>query len=357
MISFFITRFFLNSKSKEDDLKKLYFILTRVFPPKNMNLALRRLKNVFLTFIAWRYGVLLSNIKPVVLQIETVQGCNFNCVMCRAGSLEKKFMSYGEFKKILDEIPEACFIVMNLSGEPFLSKDTIKFIRHASFEKHMVVNIFSNFSVIPDPYEVLNSGLYEIHASIDSFDPEKFREIREGGNLHKVISNLEKLVYAKKRLNYRLPIISINTVYCRETREDAEDIIRNAIKIGVDRVKFQRLLYDVYPLHVPKKEEVKYLEMLKDKYKDKIEIVLNNFEEGGDKAGGYCYLAYFMLTIKVDGSVFPCCMPYPFFFPTESIMGNILKGDSFQIKRGKMIKNFRNKPPEFCKLCPIYHRK
>lgn len=356
MLKFILSRFSLGSKNKKQECQKLLFILRRIFPLKDMKLAERRLRNIFLTFVAWKYGLLLGRIRPIILQIETVMGCNFNCVMCRAGSLKKKMMSFEDFKKILEINPQACFIIMNLSGEPFLSKETTKFIKYASFEKKMIVNIFSNFSVIPDPYEVINSGLYEIHASIDSFNPEKFRMIREGGELSKVVSNLEKLTYAKRKAKSVFPIISINSIYCKETKEDAEDIINNAIRLGVDRVKFQRLLYDVYPLHVPESEDVKYLEKLRDKYKNKIEIVLNNFEDGGDRAKGYCYLAYFMLTIRVDGSLFPCCMPYPLFHPAESLMGNIINEENFENRRENFIRDFRKNPPTFCKLCPIYYR-
>lgn len=355
-IDFVMSRFGISKITR--DIQKINFIIKKILPKDNPEISIKRLKNLFLSFIAWRYGFFLGDIKPIILQVETVSGCNFNCIMCRAGSLKKEFMTYDEFEKILYKIPEAFVIIMNLAGEPFLSKDTLKLIRYASLERKAIVNIFSNFSVLPDPYEVLNSGLYEIHASIDTFDPIKFSKIREGGKLEKVISNLETLIETRKKIKKSLPIISINAVCSEETIEDTEDIILNAIKIGVDRVKFQRLLFDIPELHSPSQKSQQYLLYLKKKYKDKIDVILNNFENIGDKSDGYCYLAYFMLAIKVNGDVYPCCMPYPNFFPFESIMGNIFaSNNSWNKKRMEFVSNFRDSPPNFCQICPLYYRK
>jgi len=67
-----------------------------------------------------------------------------------------------------------------------------------------------------------------------------------------VVKNLKSLVEARRKLRKKLPIIGINSVYAKETKEDAEDIIKNAIDLGVDRVKFRRLAFDVPGiLHVP----------------------------------------------------------------------------------------------------------
>lgn len=358
VLDFILSRFGISRRIRtKEEIVRISYVANKIFPLNNAKLALRRAKNILLSFVAWRYGIIINNIKPSILQIETVSGCNFNCLMCRAGENKKEFMSFEDFSKIFEKIPEAFVAIMNLSGEPFLSKDTIKMIKYASSERNILVNIFSNFSVLPDPYQVIQSGLYEIHASVDSFDEKKFSKIREGGDLKKVLHNLQKLVEAKRKTGKYLPIISINAVLSEENTEDAEEIIKNGIKIGVDRIKFQRLLFNVPELHVPSEKSRQKVQELKEKYKNKIEIVLNNFEDIGTRANGYCYLAYFMATIRVNGTLYPCCMPYPFFFPTESIMGNIFENEkTFYQNRAKFIRNFRSNPPQFCKQCPIYKR-
>lgn len=357
-IDFLKGRFFINPlgrRSREEFLKLIY-LSSRVVPPDKPSLAIKRMKNVILSYLNWKFG-LSFEVSPCILQLEPVRGCNLNCVMCRAGELKKEFMSFDEFKKVLDTLPEVLIIVMNFAGEPFLSKETMKMIRYASFERKILVNIFSNFTVLPDPNDVINSGLYEIHASIDTFNPDKFRKIRVNGDLGKITDNLRKLVKKKKELRKIFPIISINAVSSKETIEDAEDIIKNGIEIGVDRVKFQRILYNTPELTIPDEDDFKYLMALKRKYRGKMEVVVNNFPWGGDYAPGYCYLAYFMTMVDVKGNLFPCCMTYAFFEPDKSSLGNIFEnGRGFIKRRKKFIREFRKEAPSFCKICPIYFR-
>ncbi len=77
----------------------------------------------------------------LILQVDPVRGCNLNCVMCGAGHLKLKKLPFDDFKKILDYFPEAMFIILNHTGEPFLSKDTLKMIKYS--QKIAIVIIFS----------------------------------------------------------------------------------------------------------------------------------------------------------------------------------------------------------------------
>jgi len=278
LVKFILKKMFLGQD-------KLRFALPRIFPPSDPKLSAIRMKNFILTYFVWKYGLELKT-KPVMLQIGPVRGCNLNCVMCGAGNLKIQKLPFDDFKMIIDKFPEAMFISLSDFGEPFLSKDTIKMIKYA--QKKAIVTMTSNFTVLPDPEEVINSGLFEIYASIDSFDKQKYDFIRRGGDINLIIDrtkmkglyqealrnqifkgkyeyenmngntldivvkNLKSLVEARRKLRKKLPIIGINSVYAKETKEDAEDIIKNAIDLGVDRVKFRRLAFDVPGiLHVP----------------------------------------------------------------------------------------------------------
>jgi hypothetical protein len=52
-------------------------------------------------------------------------------------------------------------------------------------QRKAIVIIFSNFTVLPSPEDIINSGLFEINASIDSFDKQKYNFVRKGGELNK----------------------------------------------------------------------------------------------------------------------------------------------------------------------------
>jgi MoaA/NifB/PqqE/SkfB family radical SAM enzyme len=164
------------------DAEKLRFALPRMFPPSDPKLTALRIKNFISTYLNWKFGLKL-NTKPVTLQIEPVIGCNLNCIMCGAGLLKLQKLSFDNFKKILDYFPEAMFINLNEDGEPFLSKDTLKMINYA--QRKTIVIIFSNFTALPSPEDIINSGLFEINASIDSFDKQKYNFVRKGGEINK----------------------------------------------------------------------------------------------------------------------------------------------------------------------------
>jgi MoaA/NifB/PqqE/SkfB family radical SAM enzyme len=352
------------------DTEKLRFALPRMFPPSDPKLTALRIKNFISTYLAWKYGLKL-NTKPVTLQIEPVRGCNLNCIMCGAGFLKLQKLSFDDFKKILDYFPEAIIIIPIGSGEPFLSKDILKMIKYA--QKKAIVMITSNFTILPPPEDIINSGLFEIHASIDSFDKEKYNFIRRKLNssefdfpnqnhdtLQIVIKNLKNLIYTRNKLKKKLPIISISSVFAKETKEDAEDIIKNAIDLGVDRIRFVRLAFDVPGLfHTPDINDFYYILELKEKYKNQIEIIPENFEFSPNQEI-FCLNAFFTAAVNVFGNVFPCCMPSAYKDMKLSKLGTVENEQSIKKaieKRQVFLKNFRNNPPEFCKECHLYIRK
>jgi MoaA/NifB/PqqE/SkfB family radical SAM enzyme len=164
------------------DTEKLMFALPRMFPPSEPKLTALRIKNFISSYLNWKFGLGLKS-KPVILQVEPARGCNLNCVMCGAGQLKIQKLPFDNFKKIIDNFPEAIFITLNYGGEPFLSKDTLKMINYA--QRKAIIIIFSNFTVLPSPEDIINSGLFEINASIDSFDKQKYNFVRKGGELNK----------------------------------------------------------------------------------------------------------------------------------------------------------------------------
>jgi MoaA/NifB/PqqE/SkfB family radical SAM enzyme len=391
------------SNHKRFHPERIIFAIKRIFPPSEPELSVRRMINFIATFVKWRYGFSIPKvkIKPVILMVETVRGCNLNCVMCGAGEFKLRTISFDRFRKIVDSFPEAFIIAPYFFGEPFLSKDIIKMIKYS--QKKALTILFSNLTILPNPEDLINSGLFELNVSIDTFDSEKYEFIRrsgnlkkilervgwdknqfeikersggeikkmglesggdgmrrEGGTLGRVIQNLRTLIQTRKKLKKKLPIICINSVYAKETKEDAEDIVRNAIDLGVDKVKFQRLAPDDFGvLHAPDIDDVLHIIKLKEKYKDQIEIILANFEFESE-VKGYCFEGYFMVAVDIFGNILPCCMPNIFEDIGKAKFGDFRDGKGVGEaleKREIFINNFRNNPTEFCKKCHIYIRK
>lgn len=319
----------------------------------------RRLKNIVVSYLARKSGFMLSDSpRPVTIFIETVKGCNFNCVMCRAGELAKSYMSFETFKKLVDLFQDSLYVFPYVVGEPMLNKDIYKMIKYSSQVKKQVVLVISNFSVI-SPEELVKSEPVEVSASIDSVNPEKFSKIRVNGNLNQVLGNVEKLIEVKKNLRSYLPVVSFNTTLMRENSDEVEDIVKVGISMGVNKFYFQTVFkadfLNIYG-EIPELYSIERVRELKNKYKGKAKIFLISYYEyeRGDYFSGYCQWAFSSLCIDVDGYAFPC---YILFSQRQKNFGNIFADyDKVMRRRAEFIKNFRKKRPDICEGCPLYFR-
>jgi molybdenum cofactor biosynthesis enzyme MoaA len=184
----------------------------------------KKILNIISSAIAQRFGIFIGEIQPIDIQVETVRGCNFRCIMCDAWKVKRiSFLSFEESKKILNQFSNSIFLTPYGIGEPFLNRDIYDIVKYASFSLKFIVGITSNFSVI-DPQKAINMGANEIMASIDSLDPEKFFLLRKG-NLDRVIENLKTILSLKQKNSQKFPTISIRTLISNENIDELENIV------------------------------------------------------------------------------------------------------------------------------------
>lgn len=349
---------------------QIRFLFSKAFPFRKPYLSVKRFWNLMFSYLQWKFGVSFFTVKPAMLTVEVVRGCNINCIMCGAGETKKSFLPFDKFKELIDRFEETIFIFLYLWGEPFLSKDITKIIRYASVQKNKIVTVYSNFTVLPDEIELINSEPYEITASIDTFDKNKYEFIRAGAKFDKVVENLQKLVKAKRELRKNFPIIGINSIVSEETLDDFELNIKRAIELGVDKIKFQGLF--PFPKtglkDISEQKKIKKITEIKKKYIDRIKIEVLPFYGGmgDDFPKGYCFLAHFSGAIDTNGYALPCCMPHQFFTnlstlllssKNDSVLGNVFEEHKTYIRnRVDFLKSFRNSRPTFCSNCPLYYR-
>jgi len=202
-------------------------------------------------------------------------------------------------------------------------------------------------------------GAYEIRASIDSINKERFFEIRHG-DFDRVKSNLAEILKLKRKQNKKYPIIFISTVISKLNIDEVEDILNFGISLGV------RNFY-LYPLmdgnllskpHEASLEDILKLRKILDKYEKEIKkIKLLSFRDDivGYEPGGYCVNAFHNPIIDFRGDVYPCCKVLG---DKTSSFGNIFSEPQKVFKnRSLFLRKFRSSPPEFCKRCEAYYRK
>ena len=74
---------------------------------------------------------------PYALMIEPSDLCNLNCSICYTQKIKRKrnhnFLSFNEFKKIIDNAKNYCvYINLWIAGEPLLNKELERMISYAN---------------------------------------------------------------------------------------------------------------------------------------------------------------------------------------------------------------------------------
>lgn len=323
----------------------------------------RRFKNIINAYVARKTGKFIGTLRPVTLFIEIVNGCNFSCIGCQAGVLFKRsFMSFENFKKILDEFDDATFVYPYGVGESFLHRDIYKMLNYA-VRKGFVVLPFTNFSTI-DVGKLIDSGVRKIFASIDAFDRETFSKLRKRGSIDIVVKNLKNLQEEKRRRRTSLPEISINCTVMKENIDQVQDIVERGLKLGIRSFYFQTLYTADFlrpSANIPDEKDIAVIKSLRKLYKNKAKIYLiSHYDyERGDYFSGFCQFAYSTLFISVDGGTYPCiCGTTPEKRCISGVFGNfILDGvDKVISERTRFLRGFRVEVPDWCCGCPIYYR-
>ncbi|WP_290735446.1 SPASM domain-containing protein [Halobacteriovorax sp. JY17] len=137
-----------------------------------------------------------TKIKRLDIMIDSF--CNLVCIMCTNRSEENQGFTNEAFWKELEEsiLPDIEEIEL-VGGEPFVVKDTYRLIDlvmkvKPSIRWCFVTNGHFDFDrLLAKRLQHLN--IYSAAVSIDSFIPERFKEIRVNGDLDKALDTLRKI--------------------------------------------------------------------------------------------------------------------------------------------------------------------
>ncbi len=299
---------------------------------------------------AVRYSLVRLNSKtigyPRQIQIEPTNRCNLRCVMCPritdGNDNIVRDMSYGEFIRILYQIPTLERIQLSGLGEPLLNKDITKMIITAK-RKNIFVSTITNGTVFSNDAfikKLVGSGLDYIKISLDSPVKEKYFAIR-GFDLGKVVDNLKRLVKERNKINSKL-LIGLNPILMRDNIEDIEGFYKLADDIGIDFISFKRLN--------PNSPERKYYDKDFEEYFSKKVHEAFNFlgrykvESTLKTVLGYsqqperCYSPWFECYINSKGNVKLCC---EFYHDSTLTIGNIFDEDFRKIWNNERYRSIR----------------
>lgn len=241
--------------------------------------------------------VLLDDMKPLArsplvdpfgrkisyLRISVTDRCDFRCVYCM--SEDMKFLPRKELLTLeeLDRIASA-FVARGTrklrltGGEPLVRRDIMSLFR--SLSRHLTSGALDELTLTTNGSllhryadELAGYGVRRINVSIDTLDPDKFREITRRGDLNVVLAGLE----AARKAGMR---VKINAVALKGVNDDEiEHLMLWSHGLGMDLT-----LIEVMPMgeiEVGRVDQYLPLSVVRGRLMDKYTLVDDPYRTGG----------------------------------------------------------------------------
>ncbi len=327
---------------------------------------------------------------PSFVQIEPVGQCNLRCQMCPIQfrtdgppNGPPAFMPFETFTRLVDQIPTMTELQLQGLGEPMMHPRFFDMVEYA-VARGVDISTNSNLTLLtPARAErLVASGLHRLQVSIDGATPETYERIRVRSNWQKVVSNLNGLVAAKRRLGSELPRVSIVFVVMRQNLDELAGLVRLAGQIGVTSVWVQHLCHDfgedTLPAQYRPMHEFVAEQTLLSEAPARVDEAFGAARTAAAELGVDLRLprttprpappgtrgpercdwpwrgAYF----SYDGQAMPCCMVAT---PDRINFGNAATDGVLPIWEGSDYRAFRDRldsddPPDICRSCAVYNR-
>lgn len=268
--------------------------------------------------------------RPRIINIEPVSNlCQLRCPLCPTGinilDYPPKLMTLDTFKAILDKMPFISVLELYRSGEPFLNPDLFSMIRYAC-DRNINVIVSTHFSFSqPDIFfeHIVTSGLEKLFVSLDGASQESYEQYRIGGSYDLVMSNITKLVEAKKKRRRAKPDIIWQFLVNKFNEHEISAAKKISHELGIS--------LDVRPMDLDDElPDVTLKETIEERMVHWLPENENYIAERYRGVRHYplfpgvCKDLFTRMIVTVDGNVMPCCMVWDH----NNIFGDLLT-DSF----------------------------
>jgi radical SAM protein with 4Fe4S-binding SPASM domain len=293
---------------------------------------------------------------PKMFTVEASSWCNLNCVFCVTRDLnitqyrQKKFLSFPEFKKLIDETKHFCTrINFSLFGEPLANPDISRMIHYAS-KMGIFTVVFTNATLLTKDlmHQLILSGLHRMIISFESFEKNIYESTKCGAVQKQTEQIVRDFVQIRKQYRLKKPQLMLRVVLTQKNSHSTDIFIKKAKMMHVDAVSFKP--FTVWP-------------QASDKFKEKMmryyvvdHHVSRHVKDKNKKfmlrsQASYCPSLY-SPTLLSDGSICLCWYD----MPGETKIGNI--NNSSFLSLWKKSQKFREscmvfgKAYSICNECP-----
>jgi MoaA/NifB/PqqE/SkfB family radical SAM enzyme len=239
---------------------------------------------------------------PAIVKIDISPLCNLRCTACVHAdpngnpTLENQVfaphhrMSVEQFQRVIDQVRgKATSVSLYYLGDPMVHPDLDEMCRIAA-DAHLQVHISTNFSFgLKDDRirSIVKSGLSHLTVCIDGLTQERYQRTRVGGNIGRVIRNLERVCAVRKELGQKYPLIEVQYIMFQHNLDEVEKARKLCDDLGVEQ--FTTFWGD---LHNWTDRDPGHFEVIAPREPKRLP---------------HCYWPYFSTVIKYNGDVIPCC--------------------------------------------------
>ncbi len=176
---------------------------------------------------------------PSRLFVETTTRCNLRCGMCmkqtRGNGIVEGDMHPETFARLFPSLPHCQALILNGIGEPLLHRHLEAFIRQARLRMPSQgwIGFQSNGLLVNQAraFSLVEAGLDRICLSLDAVSADRFRNLRQGGEVSDLERAMNALTRARESSSSALAI-GTEFVLMRENAHELPDALRWAAEHG-----------------------------------------------------------------------------------------------------------------------------
>jgi MoaA/NifB/PqqE/SkfB family radical SAM enzyme len=216
--------------------------------------------------------------------------------------LSAKEFTLKQFEDTLSLFPSINSVILLGRGETFMMRDIFPILDLGTL-KNIHFTIITNGTLLTP--ETIKKMPYtgKILVSIDHPHADQYRNIRRGGDLNKVVSNLKKLkeLRPEQWLCIQAVIMNSNIDYLDDFVKLAKDVSADAIKF-IHPVIFEQEMNNI---HIQPSKHVNSKLAKSKAYAKKLGIRFVAVPQM--KKPRVCVEPWLALRISLDGNIYPCC--------------------------------------------------
>lgn len=304
------------------------------------------------------------------IDIEPIAACNLKCCFCPVPGWERaketKGMEIGLYKKIISQFPGLEHVKIQGQGEPFLNKNLIEMIRHAS-GRGIGTSVITNGTLLNRKLceEVVEVALDNLTFSFDGATKETYESVRKGAEFDSVTKNIESICLLKEKKHSEMVVGIVCLVSAEQVFLELPELVQLAANLGVNEVHVKGRLKRWKQLEHGKQYRIESVYL--DDFPMHDEIILKSRIlakkagirfSSGDYSSAYsskhpCIWPWKALYVSTEGKVVPCCAVG---VPETWCMGDLAKNNIKDIWNNKAYRELRqsirlNKLWDVCLSC------